>query len=192
MVSIVSICNSALLSLGAETINNFDEGSTEANACKAKWDITLNSLLRSYPWNFATTRNVQTLPREDLPEGWEFSYQYPLPYDCIRVVKVYKDPTYKLEGRNILSNCNECFIKYITNKKDISEWDPLFVDLMASRMTYELAYTLPRTGSMVDRSYKLYKTKWDEATSIDQSEDIPEDFGQFESSLITSRQYGRY
>lgn len=178
MSSVVKICNSALVTLSANTINSLSEGSDEARACNVKWDIARRAALRLHPWNFAIKRSQ--LARTDTTPAFRYKYQYTIPSNCLRVLKVNLNGDYKLEGRNIITDSETCYIKYVYDNEDISEWDVLFVDLMASKMAVELAYTIPHKSTMLDRMFELYKMKLNEAQYVDSSEDVEDPLGQFD------------
>lgn len=185
MASIVEICNSALLSLGANTISALTEISTEAAACNAKWDLSRRALLRIHPWNFAIKR--QELARTVAGPEYRFKYKYALPADCIRVLTVYQTGEYKVEGRSILSDRESCKVKYVHDNTDPATWDALFSELMSAKMAVELAYTLPRARTMIDAMYSLYTEKLRDAKFVDSSEDIEDEIGPFDHSLIAVR-----
>ena len=56
MASVVGICNSALVKIGATRIISLTEGSKNANLCDEQYEKVRNDLLRSHAWNFATAR----------------------------------------------------------------------------------------------------------------------------------------
>jgi len=188
MSSNIDIANAALIKLGAQTINSFTDDTTESIAVNALWDISLNATLREYPWKFATKRS-DSIARTASAPHFKYKYEYTLPSDCVRLIKVYEDSDYKLEGRNIITSKEECYIKYIYQNTDTALWDASFIELMVIKLAYELAYTIPRSGSMVDRMHALYQKQLIEARDADSSEQIADDFGQFESSLISVRAY---
>jgi len=52
----VTISNSALIKLGAETITTFEDDNKRARLCKNQYPLMRDKLLRSHPWNFNTKR----------------------------------------------------------------------------------------------------------------------------------------
>src|SRR3546814_19099578 len=64
MTTEVSICSNALLRLGADPINSFDEADNfgsnieRARLCANLWPNVRRQVIRSHPWNCATTRVV--------------------------------------------------------------------------------------------------------------------------------------
>lgn len=189
----VAICNAALIKLRGNTIASFDEKSTEATACAALWDIERRSQLRLHPWKFAIRRSgVGGLARVNTtdPANEEYRYAYTLPSDCIKLLKVITPDYFKLEGRSILTDEEECHIKYVADIEDTATWDPSFVDVMVSRMALELAYTLPAKTSMIETMNALYQERLTLARRYNSQEDIEDQVDQATPSLIASRFHG--
>lgn len=195
----VGVCNAALIKLGANTINSFDELTLEAKACNALWDIQRRAVLRLHPWNFAIKRSDWVAANQsgglvkkdlDAPMSKEYRYAYTMPTNALKLLKVIDDMNYRREGRDILTNKEECHIKYIDDVTDTAEWDSLFVDLMVARMARELAYTLPRTRTMIDAMNGLYQEALSLAKANDAAEDIEDALDQSMPELIAVR-YGR-
>jgi len=82
MTSQVEICNIALSNIRAKSINNINEASVNAQYCKLKYDLVLDFMLRSSPWNFAKKQTALALLESEL-FGWIYAYQYPT--DCLRI-----------------------------------------------------------------------------------------------------------
>lgn len=88
MASVVDICNLALTNIRANTINSLTESSAEAQACKARFQHSLDMVIGGFPWNFAM--KVQALPLlGDEPK--EFQYAYDYPNDCLRARYIVPD-----------------------------------------------------------------------------------------------------
>ena len=51
MASVIEICNSALLQLGAQAITSLTENSKNARLCNARFNTVRDSVFRSHPWN---------------------------------------------------------------------------------------------------------------------------------------------
>lgn len=183
--SVVGICNIALTSLGANTITNVNEGTTEAVLCDSMWDNARRSVLRVHPWNFALKRIE--LAAETTAPAFRYKYSYPLPADCLRVIEVYGDPDYKIENKKIITNRETCFVRYIYDNQDIGSWDDTFKDVLAARMRFDLAYAITRSNSAVTTSSQIYQDKLRLAKGIDGSEDFADHFGNFDNSLIGVR-----
>lgn len=186
MSSQTEICNSALISLAEETINTIDDDNLRSKSCKAKWEICRRTLLRMHPWNFATVRS-SSLARSTTIPGFEYTYQYALPPDCLRVRKVDITEQYKVEGRYIITSAEEVFITYIKDETDTNVWDPAFTDAMTAKLAYELAYIFVREINATDYYQNLFNHKLKLAKQLDGSEDIPDALGRGISNTISAR-----
>lgn len=97
-VSVISISNRALLSVGARAqVSSLAEGSTEANAISVLYTPTFEALARTAPWNCLRKQATLTLlaaaqGTPENPDGtslpfppspWLYSYE--LPPDCLQV-----------------------------------------------------------------------------------------------------------
>ncbi len=146
MTSRVEICNRALDKLGSAAITSLDDNVKAARACARMFDAVRDSELRDHQWNFATAR--ASLPELDETPVYEFSKQYQLPGDCLKVIDV--DPTgdWKIEGRRVVTDISAPLrIKYIQRVQDTSSFDALFVEALAARMAQELCEALTQSNS---------------------------------------------
>jgi hypothetical protein len=87
----IDLCNSALLLVGGQTINNLDEPTQEARGCKVFLDQTKSGVLAAHPWNCATSWHVPALVGEAGQNGapaWPHRYAFALPPDCLRVLRI--------------------------------------------------------------------------------------------------------
>ena len=81
MASEVDICNLALSHIGASaTISSLTEASEEAFHCNLLFADTRDTLLRSFPWVFAT-RHIALSDVGTPPGNWAYRYSYP--NDCL-------------------------------------------------------------------------------------------------------------
>ena len=80
----VSICNKALLLLGANTITSFSDGSTQATACSTLYPDVKRTTMGMYPWSFTIAK--ATLTRQTATPNNEWTYQFTLPNDMLNGV----------------------------------------------------------------------------------------------------------
>lgn len=179
-VSKVEICNIALQLLGDESIISLSDGTTQAEQCNFRYDSARRSVLEMHPWNFALSR--VSLPLSSETPVFDFSHQFTLPADCLRVIAtqpeldtVYNsDPLfngyktigfqsafasgrdrYKIEGRSLLYDDDTCLILYLKDEEDTTKFSPLFVESLALYLASRLAYKI--TGSRTMESEMLKK-----------------------------------
>lgn len=168
--SAVEICNLALIHLGADTIINLTDDSKEARVCNAVYDSMRKELLRRHPWNFAIKR--QTLEKLVAAPAFEFTYQYQLPEDIIRLIRVY-NPTskYKVEGQVLLSDDTAIQIVYVRDVIDPTYFDASFVHVFALVLASKIAYNLTGSASLAQEIKSRADKAIKEARMYDGQED---------------------
>ena len=186
-VSTIEIWKNALARVGASVRDiALDGKSEEVRQCQIAWPIARISSLAAIPWNFARARAVLA-PMPDAPL-WGFTYQYPLPSDCHRVLTVKDQNLYpwKVEGGNILSdNGPALYITYLKDVTDPALFDPLF----AEYVTLQLATRLATPLSSSTQKKESIKSDLAEMTAIASAvngyESSAEDF--VESDVLLAR-----
>lgn len=167
-VSQVSICNSALIKVGAERISAITEDNKRAKILAAVWDQTRDSILRAHKWNFATKR-VTLAPTSDTPE-WGYDYEYDLPNDLLRLLEPDPDTIeFVVEGRKILTDEDSLDVLYIYRHEDESDWDACFAEAMAWGLAAEIAYNLTQSSTLsqlCDQKYQkvIAEARWADST----------------------------
>lgn len=182
MATKLSVINTALVALGKEPLQVFDQ-SARCVAALTFWDIARDEALRGHPWNFAMKR--ASLPRLAQAPAFGYVSAYNLPADCLRVCES-SDPDYALEAGQILCNSTgNILLRYIARIEDVTKWDALFAATMASILASYLAYPITQSTSQQELQYKIFQERLREARSVDAQEQPAEEFE--ESSLITVR-----
>lgn len=124
MYTAADYTNSALLSIGADPIQSFDDGSTEAEVARIIYPQVVDYLLASHCWSFAEHR--ATLAVEGTDVSSEFDYSFTIPQDCLRILAVIDDtkPPYRVVGRSIAIDTDECEVLYLRRVPE--QWFPPF------------------------------------------------------------------
>ena len=178
MTSKVDICNLAIAHVEGARISSFSENTPEAILCNSIYAMTRDSLLRSHKWNFAIKR-ATLAPLATAPE-YGYDYQYQLPIDCLRVVKLeYVGDRYKIEGRKLLCNDSSLKLKYIYRNEEVNEYDPVFVEALAYKISEKLAFPIASSNKLALRMEAKYKTIVSEARSFDGQEDTRDPLQQY-------------
>lgn len=191
MTSIVSICNRALIMVGAPTIENLNDNSEEARLCNHLFTIARDYLLSAHPWNFAIKRSTLT-PLSTAPNH-EYTNQYQIPSDCLRVLRIYSDSgdeDWIVEGGNILtkrSTSDAISIVYVFRNTDSSMYRPYFAIALSAYLATELAQALNRTNEMYNQLFEVFNFKIREARSLDAQEGRPMQF--FQNTWLDSREF---
>ena len=81
---------------------------------------------------------------------------------------------FKIEGRNILSNENDCRIVYISRVTDTEQFDPLLSTTIAHRLAADTAYAITGSNSVSQQMFALYESRLKEAKGVDSMEGYPE------------------
>ncbi len=178
MASVVGICNSALVKLGATRIISLTEGSKNANLCDEQYEKVRDDLLRSHAWNFAIAR--RKLARLADAPTFGFDYVFQLPTDFLRVVSVHDDESatggiaYKIEGRTLLSNATDIYLRYIRQVTDPNDMDALFRETLAWAVASDLAIPITQSSTTREQMRDGLDDHLSKAKSIDAIEDFPE------------------
>lgn len=166
MATDVGICNSALAKIGAERISSLSETTKRAIFCNEQYEKLRDEVLEAHPWNFALLR--ASLTSSGTPT-WGYDYTYPLPTNCLRVVKAeYDDIEWKVEGRDILTDEGSPFnILYISQVTDPSYFTPLFAEALACRLAADLAYAIAQSNTLQTTMMDAYNKVLRQARSAD-------------------------
>ena len=169
MASVVDICNGSLNQLGASTIISLTEDSKNARLCNARYTQVRDSLFRSHPWNCLQKR-IQ-LASDTATPAWGFSYQFTLPTDCLRVLRIEDyDSDYKIEGRKIVSNVSTMKILYIARIEDPNQYDEILRETLSAALGADIAYAITSSNPVAQNMYSLFQEKLREARYVDATE----------------------
>jgi hypothetical protein len=171
MATEVSICSNALRKLGDDPITSLTDDTERARLCNAFYAPTRDALLRSHPWNFAIAR--AELSKLSTTPAFDYTAEFTLPTDpyCLRVLQMdYQDINFKVEGRKLLCNEDSAKILYIAKVTDTAQFDSMFTELLTSRMSAELAYSVTGSNTLSKQMWELYDAKVSESRSIDGAE----------------------
>lgn len=180
-----SICNSALLKLGADRITSLSEGSKQAKLCNEQYAKMRDEVLTQHPWNFALKR-AAIAADVSAPE-WGYAYKYSLPADCLRVHRMESpDMEYKVEGRYVLTDEGAPLnILYIAQITDTAQFTPLFAEAVSCRLAADISYAVNQSSTVQKTMLDMYQYQLKLARSMDAQEGTPEDLDA--SSWVTVR-----
>lgn len=172
LTSSTELCNLALVDLNADPITSLTDESDEARQCNARYTHARDATLRAHPWNFALKRASIASSATDTP-AFEFAYSFPLPSDCLRVLYSSADDegtTWKVEGRNIVTNESALKILYIYQVEDVGLFDALFVEALAARLASAMAWPIVGDRELQRDLWEVYLAKISEARGVDAKE----------------------
>ncbi len=158
----VSICNKALVFLGANKITSFSDASAAADACNILYKEVKASTLAMYSWTF--TLGKATLAQETTVPTSEWSYQYALPNDMLSgvpravrasttagspLIKNWEIGQSSNGGTVLFSDETTITIDY---QKDVNEGalPSYFITLLAYQLAWHLAETMTDQTTKVE------------------------------------------
>lgn len=193
MASESDIKNLALLKIGADSIVVGDNSRNDTVSALMYPEVRDN-MLRSHPWNFASTR-VKLAQSANSPQ-YEWEYQYPIPADFMRAMEVHDNSDgsglveYKIEHDNtdgsvIRTDAAEVWLTYVSKVTDPNKMPPDFRTAFSLALAAELAIPIAESSSLSERLEAKAIKALRKARSTDSMEDFPDQFPQ--GSWMTSR-----
>lgn len=182
MASIVGICNRALQRVGAQRITDLSDDSASARECNVAYEPLRDALLRRHAWSFAIGR--AQLAASTTAPAFEFTYQYPLPADFLRLLPPLSDYTgqtdWQIEAGAILTNdVGPLKIRYVRQVTDPNQMDPLFREVLACDVAVAVCERLTQSNQKIQLIKDERKDLIAEARRINafeaNSADTPED-----------------
>lgn len=160
--SVVEICNSALIQIGAKTISSLTDGTKSAQVCNAMYNRCRKELLRAHPWNFAISYIAMT-DTTNTPVADHWTNEFAVPNDVLRILET--NQTYDADweiGYNALgdkviwTNDDSIEIKYIKDVTNTTMFDANFDEVLAMRLAAAVAYSLTQSQSIQQNMYRTY------------------------------------
>ena len=171
------VINRGLRLIGAQPIVSRTDGTPPANAANDIYDEVRLALLRSHPWNFATKR-VQLAQLSSTP-AIKFDFEYQLPTDYLRVVKVTDNDEglghvdHKVEDGKILTSSDQCWLVYIYQLTDPNKMSTLFREYVSSLLAQEAAIGLVNSNTLHQLMTQEAQNIERRARGADSQEDMP-------------------
>lgn len=172
MATELSICNSALIKLGAERITTLLDESKEAQLCNEQYSKIRDELLYGHPWNFATVSETLTTNGNEHP--WNGYAEYDIPSECLRILD-FDDADMEWLVENGLLYCSdtEVNMRYIKQETDASLFSPKFSELLSLKLALELSYSMVQSAGIRETLNKEYQECLRDARSFDSQEGRP-------------------
>lgn len=190
MSSYAEIANLAAITIGtAARLTLPGEDTVLGRAVASVWDIERLAALREGSWNFAIKR--EQLAASDQAPKHQFSKQFQLPADCLRLIEVYRlSPNFwQLEGRRILADHEGALdIRYLRDVTEPAEFDPQFAYCFALRIASSIGNRIAGSSFNEETVWRKYRQALSEAKRNDAIENPP--IEQHESEWITRRWLG--
>jgi hypothetical protein len=157
MGSAVSICQQALVLIGAQPIVTLEDTTTEGIACSTLYEPTVEDELSQYRWRFATKIELATASLTAPLTKWGSAYQ--IPSTCLVLSTVYINgqpidfDRYEDEVWCNATAADEVYIEGIFRVSEAT-WPPFFERLIVYRMAAQLAHSIAAqvdTSDLLDR-----------------------------------------
>lgn len=160
------IANRAIARLGTGPyLNDIEEASTLAGACRRAIPEALTWLLAQYDWSFAKARAELALLTVS-PE-WGYAYKYQLPTDMERLVEVYPVQDYRIEGTALLTDETAVFITYIARNELPSNYSNAFKIALSTRIAAILVTGVSGNDALGQRLFQESMMETDRAIASD-------------------------
>ena len=183
----VAIANLALTKLGDLRILNLTDNTKPAREVNAVFDMARDYLQRRFSWRYCIKR--ANLAADTSTPLWDWSYQYPIPSDCLRILQVgqyYPTPNlsdlissggqeYVLEGKYILSNqAGPLKLRYLSRVTDPVQFDTAFDMAFSAYLAYLVAEPLTASAEQKQMAYNDYRNAIKDAVIANAIENPPE------------------
>lgn len=189
----VSICSNALLRLGGDPINSFDEADASgANIERVRlaanlWPTVRRQVLRAHPWNCALKR-VLLSPDAEAP-AFGPANRFQKPADWLRTVFVGVDDhdriAYRTEGNYFVSDEARFPLVYVFDNTNPATYDASLGDALEQAMAAAMAYPVTKSTSLAQGLAAELRSTLGFARALDSGDDPDETLGDF--PLFTSR-----
>lgn len=192
MATGVSICSNALLMLGSQTINDFEdqENLDRAKLCANLYPTVRDDMLRAHPWNCCIKRAV--LAPDAVAPLFGYDQSFELPADFCRVLEVGasgQQIDYLVEGRSIQANTTVLELRYVFRNEVENTWDAHLVKLVTLAMAAAMAYPVTQSSAMQQTMEQKLETSLRRARAVDGQEDPPQTLGD---ERLYSARFGSY
>ena len=176
MASAVDIANSALNLLGASTISAFTDDSKNARLINQRYEPVRNRIFRGHAWNCLTKR--VELAKDSASPVIEYTNQYTLPADCLRVLKVHNGTTdsiasnidYAVEGRKIKTDEGTIYLVYVAIDTDPNNYDTYLQESISHQLAADIAYAVTNNATLAKNYMERADERLREARFIDATE----------------------
>ena len=191
----VLICNMALSRIGVLTlIEDINEASAEAQACKIFFNPSRDFVLGSANWPFLTRYAGLGLVATDPNDDWKASYR--LPSDCIYAMRLVLAPgriytpappfaiSGDAQGNLLLCDLTEANLEYIASQTNSGRFDDLLASAIAWRLASEISMPLGRSDAYQQRASNEYQRAVREAaaSSFAETQRDPDPASSFEQA----------
>ena len=131
--------------MGETPLQSLTEDTESAITANYIYDQVYHDLLSKAPWRFAVTK--QTLSQLVAAPLNEWTYQYQIPSDCVRVLRVYPDQDYDIYGDTIYSKASALALDYVAKVAE-DVLPPYFVRLLVLELAVRMSMSITASAGM--------------------------------------------
>ena len=172
------IANNALSYLSAGSIVNLNDDDSKAKAIKGIFDQAAREVIRTHRWSCCIARaQLSKLAANTLQSGnFGYASAYQLPTDCIRILDINGEPWsekaefFDLNGRQLLSDLGEIYLRYVKWEEDVSQWDTLLADVVSIKIAMKVARQITTDGISAEDLERIYRRRLEDARTVDAME----------------------
>ena len=162
----IDLVNRALVSIGATPIQGFNENTSEAMVLKESYDGIRDGLLSSYQWRFAIkTKKLQLLNVDD-----KGLYNFSLPADCLRILKVNANQ-YQIHNNILITTTQNIEVDYIFRPEE-ENFPPYFDNVLVFRICAEICLPLTDSTTRTEFLFRRYENEFKQARLVDASQEM--------------------
>lgn len=172
------IANNALSYLSAGSIVNLNDDDAKARAINGIFDQAAKEVIRTHRWSCCIGRAKLSKLADDPLQNGNFGYSgaYQLPADCLRILDINGEPWsekaefFDLNGRQLLSDLGEIYLRYVKWEDDVSQWDTLLADVVSVKIAMKVARQITTDGISAEDLERIYHRRLEDARTVDAME----------------------
>lgn len=185
----LDVCNTALIRIGEYPLDTLTEdvdakARKAQDACNSTYENAIDEVLTDFDWSCARARKTITADATAPDFGWDYRYALPSSPYCLKVVQIEDKPSYRIEGRYILTDqetsINLTYTKRIT---DETELDPILRQAIALKIALKVARFIAPSETLRGAIADEYRETVLRAKAANQAADYNTD--EKENSLST-------
>jgi hypothetical protein len=177
----ISICSAALLLVGADEINSFDDETREAKLCGNLYPMTLDEVLSRHPWHFSVGQ--AQLSQLSATPLFDYTYAYQLPTNMLRLLKEENSCPYEIYENKLYSNANTMKVLYQFRPTE-ARFPPYFVMLLVFEMAAILAVSLAEDEKKMEK-FKALSSQYERKARNTDSQQQPSRAVREENFILT-------
>ena len=172
------IANNALSYLSAGSIVNLNDDDAKARAINGIFDQAAREVIRTHRWSCCIGRAKLSKLADDPLQNGNFGYSgaFQLPTDCLRILDINGEPWsekaefFDLNGRQLLSDLGEVYLRYVRWEDDVSQWDTLLADVVSVKIAMKVARQITTDGISAEDLERIYRIRLEDARTVDAME----------------------